>query len=187
LKSTIAIVADCCHSGAWVDQVLSFPDDFDCNRLAIQAACLTDEVCWDTAVGGLFTKSWVSGAYHSLAKKQVWEYRGKKNVESLETSLKDSWSSWLPWNGLVSKNPGVLFVGLFALSSVMNCSKECSSLLADSDLEHSQHPIATHSHINNLTLYDHRFAEMDEEHRFPSSDVPCVFIDLQKFWLGRPN
>jgi len=187
LKSTLAIVADCCHSGSWVDQVLSFPDDYDCSRFAIQAACLKDEVCWDTAVGGFFTKSWVSGAYHSLAKKHCWEHRGRKTVQTLQTSLNDSWSSWLPWNGLVSKNPGVLFCSFMTATSILNCSTECSSLLSDSDLEHSQHPIATHPHVHMMTFFDHRFTDMPETDRFPAEAL-CAFIDLQKFWLGRqPN
>jgi hypothetical protein len=185
VESCLSIVADSCHSGAWVELLMSCPTEFDMSRFAIQAACLKDEVCWDTSVGGMFTKSWVSGAYYHLSRRQAWEYRGSEGLADMQSAFKESTTSWLPWNGFLSNNPGLLALRLFAVSSFYSCSKECSNLISDPELEHSQHPIASHPYAFNLMFHDNRFAEMDPKERFPDEGISREYIDLQRFWLGR--
>jgi len=186
-ESCMSIVADCCHSGAWVEQVLASPASvYDVSRVAVQAACRTSEVCWDTSVGGLFTKSWVSGAYYRLAERQIWAYNGQKGLDEYQVSLKNSLSTYTPWQGFISQNPAIHAARLFVFSMFYTCSNECANhLSADQDLEHCQHPIATHPFAFNLIFHDNRFSEFDHPQRFPDEKVaPRQFIDLTKFWLG---
>eukprot|EP00300_Choanocystis_sp_HF-7_P033346 c45672_g1_i1.p1 GENE.c45672_g1_i1~~c45672_g1_i1.p1 ORF type:complete len:336 (+),score=63.44 c45672_g1_i1:63-1070(+) len=182
-NSCLSIVADCCHSGAWVEQISLCPDDFDKRRFAVQAACLKDEVCWDTRVGGLFTKSWVSGDYYKITERQLREHSQQIEVGTLQSNFKASLTSWLPWNRFLANNPALLACSLLAASSLYGCSRECSQLLADSDLENAQHPIATHPFAFNLTFHDSKFAHLARRERFPSA-VQCQFIDIRNFWLG---
>jgi len=171
LASCISIIADCCHSGSWVDQLTSRPLDLDINRLSIQASCQRDEVCWDTKVGGLFTKSWVSGEYTKLAKRQLWEHHGQAQLDDIQTSLKNSLSSWLPWSRFLANNPALLSCTFLASSTAFTCSKECSALTMDSDLEDCQHPVSSHPWVFGLIFFDSRFATMNQAERFPPVDL----------------
>eukprot|EP00301_Raphidiophrys_heterophryoidea_P012962 c20291_g1_i1.p1 GENE.c20291_g1_i1~~c20291_g1_i1.p1 ORF type:complete len:390 (-),score=57.07 c20291_g1_i1:199-1368(-) len=166
-SSCLSVVADCCHSGAWVEQLLSRPHDLDHGRFCIQAACQRDEVCWDTKVGGMFTKSWVSGEYSKLAKRQMYEHHGQAQLEDMQSNVKSSFSSWLPWNRFLANNPALLSCTFLASSTTFALTRECSSLISDSDVEHSQHPTASHPWAFNLLFYDARFKSLTERERFP--------------------
>jgi len=190
-----SIVADSCHSGAWVDQLRARSDDFDATRFAVQAACLKDEVCWDTRVGGLFTKNWVSGEYYRMAQAQVRRNRGRQQLEDLQQDVKQSIRNYLPWAGFLTNHPGVVACRLLTAAGMFTCASECQALSDRSrglgDVERAQHPIASHPYAFNLTFYDARFGDMVEERRFPRKDGErsstsrsCHFIDLNHFWLG---
>ena len=96
-------------------------------------------------------------------------------------------STYVPWAGFISNNPGFLACRFLAATGLFACTKECQTIRNTQDLEKAQNPIASHPFAFNLVFIDARFGEMQEEERFPPKNVldEVSFISLANFWLGK--
>ena len=51
-SDTLLIIADCCHSGKWVEKL----DELENNSILMNSSCGADETCTETPAGGDFTR-----------------------------------------------------------------------------------------------------------------------------------
>ena len=64
----LVIIADCSHSGAWVDEL----NELERGDIAMNASCQAEKKCGDTPEGGHFTSRYIEGCKGYFAGPQKW-------------------------------------------------------------------------------------------------------------------
>ena len=59
-QKSLLLIADCCFSGSWVDQLVNVSD------IHMSASCGRNETCLDTFEGGVFTTKFVNAAHYLI-------------------------------------------------------------------------------------------------------------------------
>ena len=64
----LVIIADSCHSGAWVDEL----NKMERKDIAMNASCQAEKTCGDTPEGGRFTMNYIVGCEGFFAGSRKW-------------------------------------------------------------------------------------------------------------------
>ena len=104
-RDLLFIIADCCHSGGWVNELRRRPYKYDPNGnryrdVHMIASCGEGESCLDSRTGGIFTDHYINSDSSTHNLRDTVEHVAKLSVQSIFQAI--TFPFYMPIKGIVN-------------------------------------------------------------------------------------